>query len=172
MEKGHKKHFSKRAISNVISTTLMAALAVAVGLATLAWAQGVSVNFVSSYGTAINADIDKIKERLITEYVDYASASKNVTVFLINSGTIDDVAIQSITVRFSNGTLVKTLQNPILRLLPGGTVVSDLDQGQEGSVQINTVSPPLVPTGLTAGSKYLATIVTVRGAVFNADFVA
>lgn len=150
----------------------MAALAVAMGIATLAWAQGVSVNFVSSYGTAINADIAKIKERLTTEYVDYTSASKNVTVFLMNSGTIDDVAIKSVTIRFSNGTLVKTLQNATLKLFPNGTVVNDLDQGQEGSVQINTVSPPLVPNGLTVGSKYLATIVTVRGAVFNAEFVA
>jgi len=163
LETGRRKHSSQRAISPVISATIMAALVIAMGIATLAWAQGVSLNFIQSYSSAINADIDRLKERLTTEYINYASTPQpKVTIYLLNCGTIDDVAIQSITIR-KNGWYQNFIK-PSLKLL-NGTAVPNLDQRQEGSVEIS------LGTSLTSG-YYFVTIVTVRGAVFNAGFVA
>lgn len=166
LRKSRRKYSSKRAVSNVIAVTLMTAMVLVLGIATLSWAQGVSLNFVQNYGAAVEADMAKIRERLTIEYIYYDSTPRNVTIYLLNCGIIDDVTIQSITVRAGDGTTKGYSTNPTLRLLDG-TVVGNLDQRQEGYVKTLISPNPLV-----AGQYYYLTIVTVRGAIFNGSFVA
>jgi hypothetical protein len=110
-------------------------------------------------------EIARLKERLAVEYIFYDKSSKSIRVYLLNWGTIDNVKIQSVHIR--NGELLPPFSSLSLKFFDGTPVPDeDLDVGEEGYIVL-----PLSDT-LTEGTYYYVRVVTERGSLFDAGFVA
>ena len=153
-----KVHKSKRAVSAVIANLILIAAVIAVGFAALVWAQSQSSNYNSQYGGIITSDTNQLQERIVFEYIYYNNTNNNLTVYLMNSGTIGNV---NVTTVYVNNTSNSTIA---LRLLIGGASISSLNATQEGYFSISPFP------SLALGTNYSIKIVTRRGSTFVATF--
>jgi hypothetical protein len=137
---------------------ILVAAVIAVGFAMLGWAQSQSSNYTNQYGRAISSDINQLQERIVFEYIRYDNAKNNLTVYLMNSGTIGNVIIATVYV---NNTPNSTI---VLRLLSSGASISSLNATQEGYFSI-------IPyPSLASGANYSIKIITGRGSSFVGTF--
>jgi len=155
--------FDKRAVSNVISATILTGVVVALSLSMFAWAQGRSSVYNNEYRETVDAETAKLKEKLAFEYVYYAD---DLSIYLLNCGTIDDIQIKTVYIYNSNNTLLEIFSNPQLYLFQSLVEISDLDRGEEGRLFL------ALSTSLEPGAYYCVKIITVRGATFDTNFVA
>jgi len=149
---------SRRAVSAVISNLILIAAVIVVGFAVLAWAQSQSSNYNNQYSSVISSDTNQLRERMVFEYIYYDNAHNNLTVYLMNFGTIDNV---NVTTVYVNNTPNSTIA---LRLLSSGASISSLNATQEGYFSISP-SPSLVP-----GTNCPIKIITARGSSFVGTF--
>jgi len=155
---------NKKAVSAVISAVILTGVAIALGFAVLVWGQSRSSDYARNYGQITDAEIAKLKEELTVEYVFYNSASTSIRIFLLNSGAINNTKIQGVIVRNSTWNWV-TSSPPSLKFFNGVEIPDqDLDMVEEGYVDVVVT--------LIAGKYYSVRIVTERGAIFEADFIA
>lgn len=158
--------FDKRAVSNVISATILTGVVIALSLSMFAWAQGRTSAYNNEYRETVDAETAKLKEKLIFEYVFYGNPSDDITVYLLNCGTIDDVEIKNVYV--SNSTWLSNPSFSTLKFLNGTEIPDkDLDVGEEGYFVLSQLS-----TNLKRDAYYCVKVVTVRGATFDSNFVA
>lgn len=146
----------RRAVSVVVSNVILVGAVIAVSFVVLSWAQYRSSAYNDQYSEAMNADIAKLKERLAFEYVFYDEG--NLTVYLMNCGTIDNVTIQTV---FVGGTPFSSINLELLN----GTSINDLDISEEGYFVLSSLS-------LVAGKSYSVRVVTKRGSTFDHTFIA
>ena len=150
-----RKCFDRRALSPVISSLIMASVVIALSFAVLAWAQFRTSDYVETYGETTDAEIARLKERLTVEYIFYNVSSGNISIYLLNSGAIGNVTIESVRVQddaayneFLTGTL-----NP-----------NDyLDMRDEGYI--------ILPCDTLTTGNYYVRILTERGSIFDSRFV-
>jgi hypothetical protein len=156
--------FNKKAESAVISAVILTGAAITLGFVVLSWGQSKSSDYAKNYSDTTDAEIAKLKEKLTVEYVFYDRNSNppRIRIFLLNSGAINDVKIQSVYVRSSTGENWVT-SDPILKSF-NHAPIPDLDMGGEGYVDVSVT--------LQAGTYYFVRIVTGRGSIFEAEFVA
>ena len=148
---------NRHGVSAVISNLILIAGVIAVGFTVLLWSQAQSSSYTNSYGNAIRSDTDQLRERLAFEYIHY-DPTGNLTVYLMNSGTIGNIRIANVYVdNVACGA-------PALHLL-NGTPTNSLNATQEGYF---TISIPSLSSAL--GKNYPITIVTGRGSSFVATF--
>jgi hypothetical protein len=127
-----------------------------------------SSDYAKNYGKTTDAEIAKLKEKLTAEYVFYNNISKSIRIFLLNSGAVNDTKIQSVYVRNSTWSRVTSIPADGLKSFSGASIADqDLDMGEEGYVDV-----VLSPIALTARKLYFVRIVTGRGSIFEADFIA
>ena len=155
--------FNKRAVSNVISATILTGVVVALSLSMFAWAQGRSSVYNNEYSETVDAETAKLKEKLAFEYVYYED---DLSIYLLNCGTIDDIQIKTVYIYDSDNTLLEIFSNPQLYLFQSLVEISDLDRGEEGRLVLE------LSTILEQGAYYCIKIITVRGATFDTNFVA
>jgi len=165
LKKVRKLLHERCAISAVISNVILAGAVITVSFVVLFWAQYRSSAYNEQYSEAVNADIAKLKERLAFEYVFYDKA--NLTVYLLNCGTIDNVTVQTVYIYFSsNGTLVKVFSSPTLKQFNDAQIADqDLDEGEEGYFVLS-------PLSLETGVSYSVRVITGRGSKFDYTFIA
>jgi hypothetical protein len=149
---------SGRAVSAVISNLILIGAVIAVGFSMLVWAQSQSSSYNNQYSQAVSADINQTKERIVFEYVYYDNVKNNLTVYLMNSGTIGNVNIMTVYV---NSTPYSTIN---LKLLSTGAPTSSLGTSQEGYFSISP-SP-----SLPLGKNYSIDVITRRGSSFVSTF--
>jgi len=159
--------FDKRAVSNVISAVILTGVVVALSLAVFGWAQSRSSDYNKEYSDTIDAETVKLQEKLAFEYVYYEDNSpKNLSIYLLNYGTIDDVQIKTVYVYDNSGTLgFEPFSEPPLYLFQSWDEISELDRGEEGRLVLTLPDP-----GLSSG-YYGVRVVTERGATFDTNFV-
>jgi len=154
--------FDKRAVSNVISATILTGVVIALSLSMFSWAQGRTSVYNSEYKETVDAETAKLKEKLAFEYVYYED---DLLIYLLNCGTIDDIQIKTVYIYDSNGALCcEPFSEPPLYLFESMDEISDLDRGEEGRLVLST--------NLDEGVYYCVKVVTVRGATFDSNFVA
>ena len=155
--------FDKRAINNAVSATIMTSVVIALGLSVFTWAQARSSDYNSEFSETVDTETAKLREKLAFEYVFYDG--QNLTVFLLNCGTIDDVKIKTVYIYDSGGAPIQIFSNPPLYSFHGWDEIpdQDLDIQEEGRVVLSAD----LPSGF-----YNIKIVTGRGATFDTDFVA
>ena len=158
--------FDKRAVNNVISAVILTGVVVALSLSVFAWAQSRSSDYSKEYSETVDAETAKLKEKLAFVYIYYESSSHDLSIYLLNCGTIDAIQIKTVYISDSGNTLLQTFSDPQLYLFQSLTEVSDLDRGEEGRL-ILTLS-----TSLDDGAYYYVKIITGRGASFDSNFVA
>lgn len=156
--------FDRCAVNIVISNLILAGAVVALGFAVLSWTYSRSSVYNNEYANVMEANLDRIKEKLVFEYIFYnASDPPQLTVYLINCGEINDVSIAN--VYLSNSSWFESFPDVELWLLDG-TSTESLDIREEGYFQIR----PSV--SLVADTSYSIRIVTGRGRCFDATFLA
>lgn len=93
----HKlKHFTphrlvknQSAVSAVISNMILIAAVIVVGFVALGYARSMSADYQTDYGDTVSSDIGKLKETMAFQYCQYNSTTKQLTVYLLNSGTVN-----------------------------------------------------------------------------------
>ena len=159
--------FDKRAVNNVISAVILTGAVVALSLSVFAWAQNRSTDYSREYSETVDAETAKLKEKLAFEYIYYEdNPSNDLSIYLLNCGTIDDVQIKTVYISDSDNTLLETFSDPQLYLFLSLVEISDLDRGEEGRLVLT------LSTSLNDGAYYCVRIITRRGASFDSNFVA
>jgi hypothetical protein len=161
----HRFLHNKAGISDVISATMLAGTVITLSLIIFAW----SGKFSSDYGNQASgttaSEIDRLKEKLVVEYIHYNTSLRSVTVYLLNCGTIDNVALQSVYA--SNSSWYQVFSAPSMRFL-NATVVTSLNRGEEGYVILQLSGN----NNLKKNAYYSIRIATVRGSTFDSSFVS
>lgn len=149
-------------VSAVISNVILVGAVIAVGFSAMAWTYSQSSIYQALYRESVNSDIDKLRERVSFEYVFYNSTANSSSVYLMNSGKVDNVSFT--TVYISNSSWMKgfnvTGQLKFLNEAP----TTYLDMGQEGYFALSVT--------LRSGNAYTVKVVTGRGSSFENTFVA
>jgi hypothetical protein len=159
-----RRIFDKRAVSNTVSATILTGVVIALSVAVLGWAQSRSSDYTSEFGETVDAETARLQEKLVFEFIFYDDP--DLTVYLLNCGTIDNVKIKTVYIYDSNNVLKKVFSNPTLYSfesldeIPGQA----LDRGDEGRLVLEELSD--------LGGFCNIRVVTVRGATFDSDFVA
>jgi hypothetical protein len=154
--------FNKKAVSNTISATILTGAVIALSLAVFGWSESRSADYNSQFSETVEAETARLKEKLVFEYIFYCNPSHNITVYLLNCGTVDDVEIKSVYV--VKGGWLKTFSTSTLYFLNGTPIPDqDLDVGEEGRLVLE------LSTSLSSG-YYSIKVVTVRGTTFDSKF--
>jgi hypothetical protein len=156
--------FNKRAMNNAVSATIMTSVVIALGLSVFTWAQARSSDYNSEFSETVDTETAKLKEKLAFEYIFYDG--QNLSVFLLNCGTIDDVKIKTVYIYDRYNNLKEIFSDPPLYSFHGWEEIPDqnLDIQDEGRL--------VLPLSSSLSGFYNIRIVTVRGATFDTDFVA
>ena len=158
---------NKRAVSNVISAVILTGAVVALSLSVFAWAQSRSSDYSREYSETVDAETAKLREKLAFEYIYYEdNPSNDLSIYLLNCGTIDTIQIKTVYISDSSNTLLETFSNPQLYLFQSLVEISDLDRGEEGRLVLT------LSASLDEGAYYCVKIITGRGASFDSNFVA
>ena len=145
------KHFNNRAVSAVIATLLLIAIAVAAAIIVYVFSIGLLGGLQTSGG-------QQVKQQLIMEAYNWVDTTKPVTLTLRNVGP----AKEQFADWFINGAAATAGG----ACVTGGTPVGTLDVGQSC---VATLTDPSTPS---AGVSYVIKVVTVDGAVFSYAAVA
>jgi len=156
--------FNKRAVSVALSTMIITAGVVAMGIAVLYWAYSWSNLATKQYSDAIATGSNAIGERIAFEYIAYSSSSAELTVNIINWGKTNNVSIARVYIWDSAHQPVGSFSGLILMNIttsapiPGNT----LNMGDEGYFSITTSLP--------SNSYFSIRVVTERGRNFDGSF--
>ncbi|MFQ5759174.1 MAG: hypothetical protein ACE5IF_05810 [Candidatus Bathyarchaeia archaeon] len=155
--------FDKRAVSNVVSVTILTGAVIALSLAVFGWAQSRSSDYNSEIGETVDAETARLMEKLAFEYMFYDYP--NLTVFVLNCGTIDDLKIKTVYIYDSSNALIEIFSNPPLYSFQSwaGIPGQALDRGGEGRLVLSLLD-------LSSGF-WTIKVVTGRGATFDSGFV-
>lgn len=166
MRKMWKLLLRKRGVTPVISSVILTGAVIAVSFVVLSWTQYRSSAYNEQYGDAMDADIAQLKERLTMEYTFYNDTQDNLSVYLMNCGTIDNVTIQTVYVKNIAGASVQAYSSvTLMHFNSTGIADQDLDRGEEGYFVLSSLN-------LVADTSYSVRVVTGRGSAFDQAFIA
>ena len=166
LKKVWKLLHERRAVSTVVSSVILTGAVIAVSFVVLFWTQYRSSAYNEQYSEAMDADIAKLKERLAFEYMFYDEDEGNLSVYLMNCGTINDTTVKTGYVSTSTGELIKVFSSITLMHFNGAQIADkDLDRGEEGYFVLSSLN-------LVKGTSYSVRIVTGRGSTFDHTFIA
>jgi hypothetical protein len=165
IKKISKLIFDKRAVNNAVSATILTGVVIALSLTVFAWAQTRASDYNSDFSDTVDSETARLKEKLAFEYVFYDAAQKNLTVFLLNCGTIDSVKVRTAYVYDRNNVLIEIFSDPTLYPFQNWDEIPDqaLDMGDEGRLVLSLE----MESGF-----YNIKVITHRGATFDTQFVA
>jgi len=167
----HRLLANRKAASVALSTMILTAGVLAMGIAVLYWASSWGRIASHEYSKTVTNDSTAIMERISYEYISYSSASYTLKVNVINWGKADNVSINRVYIWDSLRNLVGASSYTPTQLLnvsnsspiPG----NNLNVGCEGYFTIQ------LPGALGAPAQtYSIRIVTERGRNFDGTFVA
>jgi len=164
--------FDKRAVSVAVSTMIITAGVIAMGIAVLywtySWGNMANKQYVDNMQTGSNA----MEERISFECISYSSSSKNLTVNLLNWGKAKNTGIARIYIWDNNHEPVGSYSGSdlVLKDITTNEPIQGnvLDIGNEGYITFN-VGLALDPYG--NNSYFSIRVVTQRGRSFDGSFV-
>jgi hypothetical protein len=160
--------FDKRAISVVLSTLIITAGVIAAGIAVLYWAYGWGNVADQQYSTITSDSMSAMGEQLGFEYTTYSSSLGQLTVYLINCGTSNNLTIARVYLWSSTFVPIsgKFTLSPLYYTATGKqipTSTGGLGIGKEGYFNLSGLS-------LSSGTYYNLRVVTGRGSDFDEAF--
>jgi hypothetical protein len=155
----------RRAISVALTTMIITGGVLAAGITVLYWTYSMGDVANREYSTAIGNSQNATKESISFEYIHYQLSSKQLNVYMINCGKVNDTKIVGVYIYDAAGNLAASYHSQNQQGLPlitffSGTVTS-LNIGVEGWFNAN---PNLAP------GYYNIRIVTERGRNFDGSF--
>jgi hypothetical protein len=166
--KSLKKLFrDKRAMSVAISTLIITAGVIAMGIAVLYWTYSWGNIANKQYMENTQAGSSAMEERIGFEYIAYNSTSEELTVNMINWGKSNNLSIARVYIWDSSHSSVGSYSetNVLLKdLATAHTPIAGdtLNSGEEGCV--------IFPVSLNSTSYYTIRVVTDRGRNFDSSF--
>jgi hypothetical protein len=159
---------SRKAVSVVVSTVVLSAGVLALGIAVLYWAYSWGNLANLQYSKTVATNSYAVAERIGFEYISYSSSSRMLTVNIINCGGANNlnISLVHLTDIFHNYVGTGAYAPSSLTNITSGSPVldNDLDIGEEGRFTVNLSGP--LPDGY-----YNIRIVTGRGRNFDSSFV-
>jgi archaellum component FlaF (FlaF/FlaG flagellin family) len=152
--------FDKKAVSVVVSTIVLTAGVLAMGIAVLYWTYSWGSLASRAYSAAEENSVKAIQERLGFEYIDYSSSTNTLTVTLINWGDTNNITIADVVLSNSAHQIVGNYSRPQLMSM-SNSPIAGLNMTAEGYFRI--------PQSLTPGF-YFIRVVTDRGRTFDSTF--
>jgi hypothetical protein len=169
---------NKRGLSPIFATVLLASIIIIFGSVAYFYATNLTTTSTNNYSSSLSNSQQAIAERIGYENVIYSSSSPaKLTVYIINSGSANNVQINSIFLydsshnivgvySFSDGS-ISTLK-PIDSPAPTST---SLNVGKEATFTVtlgkNTSGNNIV---LSSGSIYTIHLITKSGSSFDYEF--
>lgn len=153
----------RRAVSVVISSVLMTGAVMALGTLVVVWTN-LRISIANTeYAELMDANTARIKEKIVFEHIFYDTDGdeNNLTVYLINCGVSNNLSIAN--VYLGNDSWIQLFPDVELKFL-NGTETQSLDIQEEGYFELSV--------GLVADKVYSIRIVTWRGRLFDATFIA
>jgi flagellin-like protein len=149
------KKVARRAVSPVLATLMMVAVAVALSVIIFTWSQG----FLSQTGEAASgqqaAQNIAAQSGILIESVTFNTTSKTATVYVRNVGTVSVTpANYTYTLKTATGTTSAG----------GNTGLSTLSPGQQRSFEINGLS-------LSSGDVFTVKVTTDKGTFAQATYI-
>jgi len=77
------------AVNTVIANMILIAAVIVMGFVVLSYVLSNSNDYKTEYQQTVSAEIQKLKETLAYEYIYYNSTSKELSIYVMNAGTID-----------------------------------------------------------------------------------
>jgi hypothetical protein len=153
--------FNKKAVSVVVSTLVLTAGVLAMGIGVLYWAYSWGNLATRAYSTSEANNAKAVQERLGFEHTDFTN--NILAISLINWGDANNVTITNVFIWDSAHQPFAEFINPQLRNITTNAIISGLNMGDEGYLRI---SPPR----LADNSLYYIRLVTARGRTFDSTF--
>ncbi len=152
---------NKRGTSQVISSTILAGAVIAMGFMVLGWTYSRSAVFNLEFANAVDTNLDRLKEKLVFEFVFYNSTGKELAIYLLNCGQSNSMNLTNAFL--SNSSWYYSFPDIELMFLNGSSTESlDIDDERYVTLTVD----------LVADSRYSLRIVTERGRGFVTTFVA
>lgn len=156
---------NKKAVSVVISTIVVTAGVLAMGIGVLYWAYSMGDIAAHSYSKTEAANAKAVQERFGFEFIDYSNISNVLTVNVMNWGDSGNLTIANVYIYDSTHQYLGNYSRPVLRNITTSALIPfGLNVGGEGYFQV-------IPNpALGAGTFYNIRIVTGRGRTFDGSF--
>lgn len=139
-----------RGVSPIIASLLMFIVVASLGVGLFAYSNNFFQSYEATFSGTLEGRQEKIKERIVIEYVVFRDTPKEIVVYLRNTGQIDST-ISSIFV-LNNST--------------GEVLYSDTDL--DLSLSVESFTQRVVPyAGWESGKSYQVKVVTGRGSSVN-----
>ncbi len=163
----------KRALSPIFATVLLATIIIVFGSVAYYYSSNITQTATNNYVSTLSTSQQSIAERLSLENVNYDSQTKILTVFIINSGSANNVKLGSVFIYDGTHTIVggspydlSTNSNYALKDIDTNALIPNyvLNTGKEAYFIVT------LGVGLPSGSIYTIHLVTQSGSSFDYDF--
>ena len=159
---------NKKALSTVVSTVVLTAGVLALGIAVLYWAYSWGNIANLQYSREVADSSHAVSERVGFEYISYSGQSSTLTVSIINWGRANNLTISTVHVWDSFHNYVGTgayTPSQLTNITNGSPIPNNLlNIGDEGSFTV--VFPETLENGY-----YNIRLVTGRGRNFDGSFI-
>ena len=156
--------FNRKAISVVVSTIVLTAGVLAMGIAVMYWAFSWGNIAAQDYSKSEANSAMAAQERLGFEYINYSSSSNMLTVYIMNWGTAKSVNITNVYLWDNLHNPIGQYPNPQLLNITSGAAIGSLNIGDEGYLSIS------LSNQLASNSLFYIRIITGRGRTFDSSF--
>ncbi len=159
--------FNKRAVSVALSTMIITAGVIAMGIAVLYWAYSWGKVANMQYSDSVTAGSNAIEERIAFEYIAYSSSNAEVRVNMINWGKANNVSIARVYIWDSAHEPIGSYNGIVLTNITTNAPISGntLNPGDEGYFSVKVTLPPH-----SEPYYYSIRVVTERGRNFDGSF--
>lgn len=154
---------NKRGVSEALSTMIITAGVIAMGIAVLYWAYSWGNVANTQFTQTVQTGSQAVEERLSFEYITY---SNNVlTVNMLNWGDANNVTIARVYIwDNSHNSIAPITFTPLKNITTSEYIQGNtLNIGQEGKFTVNTPN-------LNSNSYFVIRVVTDRGRNFDGSF--
>ena len=166
---------NRRALSPIFATVLLAAIVLIFGSVAYYYSSNLTNSATNNYVSTLSGSQQAISERIGFENVIYNPTSSTLTVYIINSGSANNIKINSIFIYDSNHNMVPNSPYsgkqqisslyPISSGTPAPTAIASLNIGKEAYFNVSMSGPSLI-----SGSIYSIHLVTQSGGTFEYEF--
>ena len=164
---------NRRALSPIFATILLATIVIIFGSVAFYYSNNITSTATNQYVNAASNVQQSLGERVGFEAITYSSSSKTLTVNIINSGSSNNLQINSVYLYDTSNTLVGGSPysgNFQLKNIDTDSAIgtNSLNAGAQGYFVV-TLS---AGNSLTPGSVYHIRLFTVSGSSFDYEFTA
>jgi flagellin-like protein len=167
---------NRRALSPIFATVLLAAIVIVMGTTVYYYSSNLTKNATNQYTSTVSSSEQSITERIAFEDIQDSISPPQLTLYILNCGSANNVQINSVFIYTLNntivgqpysGSLISSLQPIYSGTSTSSPIVGNsLNVGQEGYFTV-TLSAPL-----KTGSVYNIELITKSGSSFNYDYTA